>query len=347
MDGNILDIFNSDPFSSIALTEAVQRNPYQPVGLGELDIFDENPIRTTALAIEERKGVLTLIPVSQRGQEGTQRTTEKRDMRYFQVPRLMHSDTVYASELQNIREFGTESVPMQLEAEVARRLSGPTGLLASLEYTKEYHRLAAVQGLLLDAGGAVIYNWFNEFGITQAAEVGFNLSAEAANTLRPIANAIVRAMARASQGAFTPRTRVYALCGDTFYDQFTNHVDVIRTFVNWSDAAALRDNSQGAAFQAFDFAGITWFNYRGSDDTTSIAVGADKVKFFPVNAPGIFRVAYAPGESAEWINTPGKPVYVIPIPDRDRRQWWKMETTSYPLHICTRPEVLQSGRAES
>ena len=31
--GDILDIFHSDPFTAIALTDAVQRNPYQPVGL--------------------------------------------------------------------------------------------------------------------------------------------------------------------------------------------------------------------------------------------------------------------------------------------------------------------------
>ena len=39
-------------------------------------------------------------------------------------------------------------------------------------------------------------------------------------------------------------------------------------------------------------------------------------------------------------------MYVIPIPDRDRNAYWKMEVYSYPLHFCTRPEVLMSGRAE-
>jgi len=154
-------------------------------------------------------------------------------------------------------------------------------------------------------------------------------------------------MARKAQGAFTPTTRVYALCGDSFYDLLTNHPDVIRTFVNWSDAKALRDNSQGAAFDAFDFAGITWVNYRGSDDNATIKIADDKVKFFPVGAPGIFREAMAPGETVDLVNTPGKPVYVLPIFDQQRRMWWKMEVYSYPLMICTRSEVLFSGRAES
>jgi hypothetical protein len=348
----IIDIFNSDPFSALTLSYGVQRNPYQPGALGSLGIFDPNPIRTTAVSIEERTGTLKLIPFSERGAEGTQRTTEKRKMRYFDVPRLMHDDTIHAYELQNIREFNegpsgqVVSVPMQLEREVARRLNGPTGLQASVEYTKEYLRLAAVQGLVLNPlDGSTLYNWFDEFQITAATEVAFNLSAGTANSLRPICNGVTRRMARASQGAFTASTKVYGFCGDTFYDSFTNHPDVIRTFLNWSDATDIRNGGQGAAFSSFEFSGINWVNYRGSDDNSTVKIADDKVKFFPVGAPGVFQEVLAPGESAQFINQPGAPIYVLPIPDRDRQMWWKMEAYAYPLYLCQRPEVLQSGRA--
>jgi hypothetical protein len=344
MAGEILDVFHQDPFTSIALSDAVQRNPFQPVGLGALGIFEPNPIRTKALAVEERTGKLVLIPFSERGAEGTQRTTEKRDMRYFNVPRLMHDDTIYAEEVQGIREFGTESILMQVEAEVARRLSGPTGLLASVEYTKEYLRLAALQGYVLDPkDGSIKYNWFDEFGITKPPTILFNLVAGTANTLRPICNALIRSMARKAQGAFTPTTRVYAMCGDAFYDSFVNHPDVIRTFLNFSDARDIRDGGQGGAFSLFNFSDITWFNYRGSDDNSTIKVPDDQAVFFPVGAPGIFREAMAPGETVDWVNTPGRPVYVLPIFDLLRRMFWKMETYAYPLFICTRPEVLFTG----
>jgi hypothetical protein len=301
------------------------------------------PIRTTTLSVEERTGVLSLIPFSNRGEEGTQRTTEVRKARTFSVPRLMTSDTIKADELQNIRAFGTESELMQVQQEVQRRLSGPTGLMRNIEYTWEYQRLAAIQGLLLNSDGSTLYDFSAEFGITAPTEVAFNLSAQVLNSLRPIINGIVRGMKRKSQGSFVQGTKIYAICGDNFYDQFVNHVDVVKTFLNWSAAADLR-GSQGAAFEAFYFAGVYWFNYRGSDDTSTIAINTDKCRFFPVGAPGVFQVAYAPGESFDFVNTPGKPMYVMPIPDRDRNSFWKMEVYSYPLHICTRPEVLFSGR---
>ena len=344
-----LDIFNQDAFSTVTLTAAVDKYPYEPQMLGDLNIFEDDPIRTTALVVEQRQGKLVVIPLSDRGEAGTQRTTEKRQARYFDVPRLRHEDTVYANELQNIRAFGTESELMQVQDEVARRLAGPTGLMKNIEYTWEFQRLAAVQGLFTDFDGTIKYDWFQEFGLSHPTELGFNLAAGAANTLRPLCNQITRTMARKAQGSFTPSTKVYALCGDAFYDAFVNHPDVIRTFTNWSDARDIRGGNVGGAFSTFEYGGIFWVNYRGSDDNTSIKIPDDKVKFFPVGAPGIFRRALAPGESFQWVNTPGKPMYVVPIaiPDRDRNEWWKMEVSSYPLHICTRPEVLLTGRSEA
>lgn len=342
-----LDIFHQDAFNTVTLTAAIDKFPYQPLALGELGIFDDDPIRTTALVVEQRQGRLVVIPLSERGEAGSQRVTEKRAARYFDVPRLRHADTIFANELQNIRAFGTESELMQVQDEVARRLAGPTGLTKNLEYTWEFQRLAAVQGLVTDYDGSIRYDWFQEFGIAQPAEIGFNLAAQAPNTLRPLCNQLTRAMARKAQGAFTPNTKVFALAGDAFYDDFVNHVDVIRTFVNWSDAQEIRGGTAGGAFQSFEFAGIKWLNYRGSDDNTTIKIPDDKVKFFPVGAPGIFRRALAPGESFEWVNTPGKQMYVVPIFDRDRNEWWSVEVSSYPLHICTRPEVLFSGRLEA
>lgn len=339
-----LDIFNSDPFSMIALTTAVERLPFQPQYLGELGAFEPDPIRLKSLAVEERTGKLSLIQTTPRGAPGTQRTTEQRKVRNFSVPRIVQEDTILADEIQSIRAFGTESEFMQVQAEVARRLAGPTGLLRNLEYTKENMRLAAIQGLLLDADGSQLYSWFDEFQITAPTEVGFNLAAQVANSIRPIINGIVRGMARAAQGAFTPTTKIYALCGDTFYDLFVNHVDVIRTYLNFQDARDIRSGDQGAAFGEFYYSGVNWVNYRGSDDNTTIKLNTDKCKFFPVGAPGVFREVMAPAETFDFVNTPGKPVYVLPIPDLQRNAWWKMEAYSYPLMICTRPEILFSGR---
>lgn len=335
-----MDIFRNDAFSTMELTAAVERNPFMPAGISELNLFTPAPQRVNHLAVEERNGVLTLIQTSQRGAPLAERTTEKRKMRYFDIPRIAKEDTIQAQELQGIRQFGTETELMQVQAEAARRLAGPTGLQAHVAYTKERMRLAAVQGILVDADDSVLYNWFDEFEVSQDADDDWVLGSGTANSIRPKCNAVIRAMARAGQGAFVPGTKVYALCGDDWYDELTNHPDVIRTFLNWSDGRDIRDGDAGAAFDVFKFGGIYWWNYRGSDDNTTVKVAANKAKFFPVGAPGVFQEAQGPGEAFDWINTPGKPEYVIPIIDRDRNMWFKQEIYAYPLPICTRPEML-------
>jgi hypothetical protein len=290
--------------------------------------------------------VLNLIQTSQRGAPPgvADRQTEKRKMRYFEVPRITEGDTIFAHELQNIRQFGSETELMQVQAEVARRTAGPTGLIPRVQYTWEFQRLGAIQGILLDADGSQLYNWFDEFQVSQPAEIVFDLVDNVEFTLRGKCNDLVRKMWRAAKGAFTTQTQIYALCGDDFWDKLTQHVDVVKTYYNWQAAAELRD---GKAFQAMEFGGIHWFNYRGSDDNSTIKLASNKCQFFPVNAPGVFRQVMAPGETFEWANTLGKDWYLIPIPDRDRQMWWRVEVYSYPLFICTRPEVLFTGTMDA
>lgn len=352
---DIMNVFRGDAFSAISLTSWVNRLPFVPSGLGAMDLFTPLPLRTTAMAVEERDGVLVLINTSARGAPRTERTTEKRKMRYFDVPRIFHGDTIQSHELQNVREFIGDggvavTVLMQLMDETQRRFAGPTGILTNMDYTEEYHRLGAVQGILLDADGTTLFNWFNEFGITPATEIGFNLSAgatAATGTIRPLCNQIRRAMMRAAQGSWLPSTEVIGLCGDEFYDGLTNHMDVKQTFLNWNAAQDLRNGAQFSAFSAFRFGDITWVNYRGSDDNSTVAIPTDKVKFFPKGAPGVFQKGMSPGESFEDVNQPGKPRYARVIPDLKRNEYVDLEAKAYPLHICTRPDMLQSGRYEA
>jgi hypothetical protein len=334
----IMNIFRGDAFSTVSLTKAVERSPYNPIGLGKLNLFEPNPIKTKAVAVYQWQGKLQIIPTSGRGSPAMERIVDKRQARYFETPRLFHGDTIQASELQDVVDFENPMLLQQLQTEVARRTTGPTGTLANMEYTKERHRLSAIQGVLRDADDTVLFNWFAEFGITPPAEVVMSLATSGAGTLRPIANTIQRGIIRASQGAFIDGvSKVWALCGDAFFDAFTNHPDVRTTYLNWMQAQQLRDSNEFSVFRFYD---INWYNYRGSDDKTTIAIPTNKAQFFLKDAPGVFQVAWGPGETFDWVNKLGQPNYVLPIIDRDRNSWWRHEVYSYPLHICTRPETL-------
>jgi len=332
-----MNVFQADPFSMVSLTTAFEKIAYKPQLLGQLSLFEPKPSRTRLISVERRNGALNMIPTSEVGAPPSSLSNDKRDIRDFRTVRLAKEATIYAEEMNGIRAFGSETELMQVQAEVLRR---GRRLRDDLELTFEHMRLGALRGIVYDSDGTtVLKNWYTEFGINQPDEIDFDLDAAspAKGALRKKCTEVTRTMARAAKGAFNPSTEVHALCGDTFFDQLISHDEVEKTYLNWSAAADLR---QDRTFQSFRMYDITWHNYRGTDDNTTVAVGTGKAHFFPVGAQDVFQVGYGPAEFGPYVNQPGRDLYALTIPDRDREAWTKVEVYSYPLFICARPEVL-------
>jgi hypothetical protein len=332
-----LDVFSGDGFSLLELTDAINKVPYQPGFLGSLGLFEPRPVRTDHFAVEEKNGTLALVQHSPRGAPLDERANETRKLRRFDTIRLAKKDRLTASEISGIRAFGSESEFQSVQKETMERM---IRLRGDIELTLEYMRLGAIFGDVLDAAGTSIYNWFTEFSISQAAEVDFDLDAAspASGVVRTKCNAIVRAMRRAALGGWVDgRTYAAGICGDTFFDQLVAHSEVRSTYLNQSEAKELRE---GAAFSQVTYGGIRFVNYRGTDDDSTVSVGATKCKFFPVGGNGVFQHAMSPGESFDLVNTPGQPFYAMTIPDRDRNSYVDIEVYSYPMFVCTRPGML-------
>lgn len=337
-----MDVFKQDAFSSTTLTAVVDKLGYNPSLLGTIPgLFVPTPIRTTAVFIEERANAPALIQTTPRGAPPKQKGGERSKVRAFQTVRLAEGSRITASELQGIRAFGSETELKQLQTEVARRQSLLRG---DLELTWEYHRLGAVQGKVLDADGtSVIYDWAVEFSQSIPAELDFDLdnATPATGAVRKKCNAVKRSVLAALKGLGGNGVGIAAIVGDNFWDDLVSHPEVEKTFLATAAASDLR-NGFGMAWSTFRYGDITWINYRGSDDS-AVGVGTDKAKFFPVGA-GIFPVAQSPGESFEFVNTPGQQVYSGIVVDKDRNSWADVELFSYPLFVCTMPSALYQGK---
>jgi hypothetical protein len=337
-----MDIFKQDAFTQVEMTDALERTEYKPGYLGTLGIFEPAPIRTDKFSIEKREHVLSLIQTSERGAPLEQQKRDQRDIRDFRTRRVAKGDTIMASEIANIRAFGKESELQQVQAEVMLRMRN---LRDDVDLTHENLRLGALQGIVLDADGSTIYNWFTEWGITQPTEIDFDLdnANPAEGAVRLKCNEVVRGMWRAAKGSMVGTTELIGLCGDTFYDQLTTHKEVRATYLNQQAAAELR-GPVGRVFSQLSYGDITFVNYRGTDDNSKVAVPATKCKFFPRGARGLFKHVMSPGESFDLVNTPGRPFYAIQVPDRDRNMFVDVEVYSYPMYICTNPGVLFRAR---
>jgi hypothetical protein len=336
----MLDVFNDDAFSMVSLTEAIDKLPYKPGRLGEMGLFTEKSVTVPYVAVEERQGTLSLVPTATRGSQGQATSSRpRRTARNFTVPHMPKWDAIAAADVEGIRAFGSETELEMMSDVVNEKLES---MKADHEVTREYHRIGAVHGRVLDAdGSSTVVNWFTEWGISQT-EYDFNYydagtydDADPATMIKSFCVAIIR-LIRNALGA-TPFTGVHCFAGDNWFDRFIEHAGVRRAYDRWQDGQALRDNQIGYGV-SFPMCGIEFENYRGFLGDVDF-VDPDEAVFFPVGARGVFTEAIAPADFVETINTKGIPIYA----KQERMKWDKgieLHTQSNILAMCNRPKCL-------
>jgi len=333
-----MDIFNNDAFSALSMTTRVNNMDFVPGRVGEVCDFREYGVITTTVAIEEKDSVLSLIANSPRGSAPEQASRGKRRMRNLNLTHLTREAVIYADQIQGVRAFGgqgeLEVVTQVADAEVQR-------LLLSMDMTLENLRLGAFKGDILDADGStVIYNLFTEFGVTQETEVNFALTT-ATTDVRGLCQKLRRTMVKNLKLPENSKFRIHSLCGPDFFDNLISHPEVKAAYDRWEQGAALRAD---LTYSVFNFGGIDFEDYRGSDDGT-VGVPAAKAHFAPVGVPGLWENPNGPADTMEFVNTPGMPRYVIPGFDPSgKNKFMSFEVQANPLPFCTRPKVLMKGK---
>jgi hypothetical protein len=338
----MLDVFNSDLFSVVSLTDAINKPVFQPQRIGQMGLFTPRSVNTLTVIIEEKDGQLVLVSPSPRGSPGQTLDKNKARGRPFLIPHFQIDDAIYADEVQGVRAWGTESQLETVQGKIAERMMIHR---ASHEVTLEYARIGAVIGVITYADGSTT-DLFTEFGVTQEAEIAFDLAAAspASGVLRKRCAALIRLMSTNLGGL--PFFGVHGLVGDTFYDDLLAHVEVRNTFLNNPAAAELRRSYvvNGQSYGSFDFGGIMFENYRGSVGGTTF-INTDKAHFFPLGVPNLFRTYFAPADYMETVNTNGKMLYVkqFPMPND---KGVSMEVQMNQLSLCTRPKALLKGKRQ-
>lgn len=323
----MLDVFSGDAFGFVSLTASINKLPYKPGRLGAMGLFTRKSITTLTAEVEEQHGKLALIPNLPRGVQTTLHTRTKRHARILKPAHLPVNDQLLADDVQNVRAFGSETAT-ETVAEVVNNLLQE--MRQNIEITVEYHRIGAIQGVILDADGTTeILDLFTEFGIVENvvdfnAGVGPGIKGLAQDTIDVIEDVLGAA----------PYDHVHALCGATFYKNLVTNDEVIAANELPGEGAFAREQQRRGIF----FGDIFWEPYRGKVGSVDF-IPAAEARAFPVGVPDLFQEIYAPANFVETVNTPGKPVYA-------KQELLKfgigvgMHAQSNPLTICTRPGAL-------
>lgn len=337
MADNILDVFGSEAFGFVALTDAINKMPYAPSRASTVVDWNEEGTAVTTIAFEQVENVLTLVNPTPRGGPGEVRGKPKRQMDVMVIPHYELNGGINADEVQGVRAFGQGGV---FETAQSKVTDVQMVHAADLDATLEYQRIGALSGIVLNGDGSTYVNLFTKFNVTPQTEVDFNLDSTAnAGALITSCTQVMRGMARALGG--TPFSGAHAFCSDTFWDALMANTERRATY-QAQNAAALRD---GTAFGIFSFGGINFENYRGGVGTeeSTAFIPTDKCWIFPLGVTRLFRTVYAPADYWETVNTRGLPRYTRLLP-WDNQKGVAVDSQMNALSYCTRPRALFKGK---
>ncbi len=333
----MLDVFNTDAFNLVSLTDSINKLPYKPGRVGEMNIFEDKGISTLTAVVEEKAGVLSLLASTTRGAPGAQTPFEQRTVRSFLVPHIPYESRVLAADLQNVRRFGSESETEGVNQVVNDRLET---MRQAHEVTLEWLRLGALKGIIIDGDGSTtLYNLFTEFGVSAEPDVDFLLGTATTDIGQKCID--TKRLIEGNLG-MESYDHIHGFASPSWFDALVGHDDVKYAYQYFQDGATLRaDNRAG-----FEYKGITFEEYRGSIGGTAFLDDSSngECRFFPVGVKGLFKNYNAPADFVETVNTIGLAVYA----KQEREKFDRgilIHTQSNPLPICTRPKVLVRGKS--
>jgi len=268
------------------------------------------------------------VPNLSRNDDPQPVANSKRVRRTFETAHLPVSAQVLPSEIQNVSQFGESGTSVDVQAQVIN--DKLQGLQNSLEATREWQRIGALRGKVLDADGSVLVDLYDAFGVTKK-EISVALSNADTNVLSSVLQA--KRHAEAKLGG-TLVSGFKAFCGPVWFDKFTGHAKVKEAFANYQGA---QDRLGGDNRQGFVFGGVEFIEYNAQVSGQTF-IPEDVAQVFPVGT-GIYALYNAPANYNETVNTRGLPFYAK-AEERKMGKGWDLEAQANPLALCLYPEAL-------
>lgn len=328
----LANLFNNPAFSTAEMTAAINIIPAQYGDINQLGIFKEKGIATDSVLIERKNNILNVLSSVERESPGTPNISEKRDIVSISIPSFILNDSIKATDVLNIRKFGTTDELEAVQDVVNDKLAY---MKAKHEITLEYMRAGALQGVIKDGKGNVLVNLFDTFGVKQNTQV-FKTS-DAATDIGTLLHNVKRTIQKNLKGEVM--NGVLCLCSGKFFDALTTHQSVKEAYAAYQGATPLREDMR----YDFEFQGIKFREYEGyatdANNKELRFIPDGEAVFIPMGTLNTFETVFAPADYIEAVNTIGQPYYAKQDPQKFDRGI-DVQTQSHPLPICKRPELL-------
>lgn len=324
-----------EEFSVIALTAALNNQPFVPGQVGATGVFYEEGVSTTTVKIEENNGTLAIIEPSARGGPGQTSDDDDRRLIPFEIDHYEINDAVLADEVQGVRMLGETD---QLETVQNRIDTKLTKHARSFDATLEHQRVGAIKGIVLSGKGRVLHNLYDRFGLAVPAPIVMGLGVQVSGIATKIKKDVVFAIEDELDESYGG---MHAMCGRDFHAALWDQNEVRETFLADNQGYQLRDGAP----DVFRVGQITWERYRtgrkakiANGNTAFIA--DNEARVYPVGVPDLFITRFAPADLEETVNTIGLPRYANQYAMANGKGR-HLDAQMNAISLCTRPGVLR------
>lgn len=332
----MVDPFTTGGYGLTTLSAAINKLPNKYGLLEKLNMMPVRSLSTRNFTVEERNGVLHLLPTRKWGAPGVQNTSGKRKTRSFEVPHMPVEDSLLASDVQGVRQFGTENTATPFDVKLSEKLQE---MRDKVDVTLEWRRWGALKGQILDGDGStVIYDLFSEFSLSKKT-IDFLLGT-ATTDVRAKCMEVKRYI---EDNLFGERfTSIHVFVSQEFFDKLTSHANVVKVYQNW---AAAQEKLGGDVRSGFEFGGIMFEEHRGqvtafdASSTTKRFIDANKGIAVPLGTANMFATWVAPADFVETVNTLGQLYYAKMEPMKFNRGF-DLHAQSNALPFCMRPDLI-------
>ena len=325
--------FDAGGYSLAEMTQAINILPNLYTRLGQIGLFRFEGVSQRSIVIEQREGVLSLLPSVPLGAPATVGNRDARSMRSFALPWIPHDDVILPADIQGMPALGLSDATDPLVEVMNRKL---TLMRRKHAQTREYMEMNALRGIVKDGAGTTLYNYFTEFGL-EMISVDFVFGTAGTNVQGKV-RTVLRAIEDNLKGE--TMTTAHALVSSEFFDKLISHpkTEDAYKFFSATGGQPLREDMR----RAFPFAGILFEEYNGSvtlsNGTSERLIPTGEGIAFPMGTFDTFTTYGGPANLLETANTIGLPLYARQMMDAKGR-WIDLMTEASILPVNKRPRL--------
>lgn len=314
-------------FNVTELSAAISNLPTRIGNPSDAELFRNIPGTTNVFSMEfyEESGIL--VPTTEWGGVAPKNSSGKRTAKSWTIPHMPLEDVVKAADVIGVRAFGSTAAET-VQGKVLDKLQA---MKNKIDATLAYRRSKAKQGIIVDADGSTILNYFTEFGIAEQV-VYFDLSTVTTNIAAKCQDVIDQIEDGLGQEVYSS---IEVEVDRAFYDALTAHKNVREVFLGWSAAESKlgRSNTSG-----FEFGGLKFIVNRQKVGATPL-VAASTGHAYPRGTQDVFLNGLAPADFNETVNTLALPYYAKQAGKQFDRGF-DLHVQSNQLPIVAKPKAL-------